>query len=491
LHFLIQNLLGRKFNTITLLYLSNRILNLQVLQFAVVDIETTGGYAAGNGITEIAVFVTDGVNIVDTFYALLNPEAPIPPFIETLTGITNARVAGQPVFSAVAEELYGILKDKIFVAHNVNFDYSFLRFYLQKCGFELENKKLCTIRLARQIIPGLRSYGLGKLCGELGIKIENRHSASGDAFAAAELLHYFIKMDGTATIERMLKSSSGNMSLPPNVKLENINRLADRPGVYYFHDKKGKIIYVGKARDIKRRVKSHFSNNKPTKQKQEFLKKIYQISYKETATELMAFILEGIEIKRIWPEQNRSQKHVERIFGLYSYIDSRGYRRLFIEKKMAHIQPVYTFNHITEGYELLRTLIRSYSLCPHLCFLTAKRDNCHLGDYVCDGACSGKESPETYNLRVDLCLDELKSNLPSFAIIDKGLKQDESSCILVEEGKFTAMGYVSSSVHKELQTLKSSLTKYPDNVYVRSLIFNFAERHPHQILSFSGISFSR
>ncbi|HSV11261.1 MAG TPA: 3'-5' exonuclease, partial [Hanamia sp.] len=149
--------------------------------YAIVDIETTGGYAASNGITEIAVFVTDGTVINTEFYALLNPYYTIPRYIESLTGITNEMVEYERDFKSIADELYNLLHDKIFVAHNVNFDYSFVNYHLAKCGYELNCKKLCTIRLGRKIIPGLRGYGLDKICNHLGIQIEERHRAKGDA----------------------------------------------------------------------------------------------------------------------------------------------------------------------------------------------------------------------------------------------------------------------------------------------------------------------
>ncbi|HZW70015.1 MAG TPA: exonuclease domain-containing protein, partial [Hanamia sp.] len=153
--------------------------------FAIVDIETTGGYAAANGIIEIAVFISDGEKILNEFHSLINPYYTIPRFIESLTGITNAMVENEKDFKSVAAELYDLLHDKIFVAHNVNFDYSFVNHHLLACGYQLCCKKLCTVRLGRKIVPGLKGYGLGKICKHLGIEIEERHRAKGDARATA------------------------------------------------------------------------------------------------------------------------------------------------------------------------------------------------------------------------------------------------------------------------------------------------------------------
>ncbi|RZK16647.1 MAG: DNA polymerase III subunit epsilon, partial [Flavobacterium sp.] len=141
--------------------------------YAVVDIETTGGFASGNGITEIAIIIHDGSVVLDRYETLINPMQDIPSHIEALTGISNEMVESAPLFSDVAEKIYELLNDKIFVAHNVNFDYSFIRHQLSVAGFDLQCKKLCTVRMSRKIIPGHRSYSLGKLCNDLKINLNN------------------------------------------------------------------------------------------------------------------------------------------------------------------------------------------------------------------------------------------------------------------------------------------------------------------------------
>ena len=137
--------------------------------YAIVDIETTGSYAANNGITELAIVLHDGKMITDRFETLINPLVPIPPYIQALTGIHPGMLKDAPVFSDVAAHVHGLLKDAIFVAHHVNFDYSFIKYQLECCGFELDTKKLCTVRLSRKVFPGLSGYSLGKLCRDLDI----------------------------------------------------------------------------------------------------------------------------------------------------------------------------------------------------------------------------------------------------------------------------------------------------------------------------------
>ena len=287
--------------------------------YAIVDIETTGGYAEAGGITEIAVIIFDGKNIVQRYETLLNPIHTIPRFVESLTGITNAMVEDARHFHMIAEELYELLHDKIFVAHNVNFDYSFIKYHLLQSGYDLNCKKLCTIRLGRNIIPGMPSYSLGNVCRQLGIIVEQRHRAMGDAEATVKLFQHLLEKDSNSYVQSMLKTKSKEQQLPPNLSSDMVKKLPYQPGVYYFHDQKGKVIYVGKAKSLAKRVNSHFSNNKSAKQKQEFIRRIHSISYKVCSTELMAFILESVEIKKHWPDQNRSQKRFEQAYALYSF----------------------------------------------------------------------------------------------------------------------------------------------------------------------------
>ena len=459
--------------------------------YAIVDIETTGGYAAANGITEIAVFISDGQKVLDEFHSLINPHYTIPRFIESLTGITNDMVEYERDFESVADELYELIHDKVFVAHNVNFDYSFIKYHLLACGHELNCKKLCTIRLGRKVIPGLRGYGLGKICKHLGIEIEERHRAKGDAKATAKLLHHLLKNDTNGYAQTMLRSGSKEQFLPPNIQASEIKRIPPRPGVYYFHDRKGKVIYVGKAKNLNKRVNSHFSNNRPNRQKQEFLKKIYHISYQATGTELMAFILESTEIKKLWPEQNRSQKRFEQAYGMYSFEDYNGYLRLFIEKRRKNLKALYSFNLLAEGYSMLRHLVTEFELCPKLCFLQSANIECQsLIVNKCKGACEQKETAKEYNKRVLKCIQHLETELPTFALLDTGLQQEEQSCILIEKGKFYGMGYLPSDIKvHQADELKDYLTPYNENDYIRGIVFKYAEKYPSKKIEFSPVTY--
>lgn len=457
--------------------------------YAIVDIETTGGYAAGNGITEISIHVFDGEKVIEKFESLINPGQPIPYYIQSMTGITNEMVADAPRFEEVAEKIYAVLSNNIFVAHNVNFDFSFVNAHLKQFGFELSNKKLCTVRLSRKILPGHSSYSLGKLCTALGITIYDRHRAGGDSAATVKLFQILLQSDKENHIQKSLKKNSKESILPPNVPKEHFDQLPYTPGVYFFHDEKGKVVYVGKANNIRYRVNSHFSNNSDSRQKQNFLKNVYSISYTDCATELMAHILESTEIKKRWPIFNSSQKRWEDTYGIFLYEDQNGYYRLAIDKNRKRLNPVYTFHYLTDGHAIMRKLVREYNLCPKLCFIQNDNAGCEgIKEAYCNGACEQNESASTYNERVKSATASLRSQ-PSFAIVDKGIKGDDQSCVLVWEGEFYGMGYIPADAQiTNADILKDYLTTYRENSFIRNLVHGYASRYPAKVIYFENTS---
>ena len=453
--------------------------------YAIVDIETTGGHASANGITDIAIILHDGEKVYHRYQSLINPQQPIPVYIQALTGINNDMVKEAPVFADVASEIFELLKDKVFIAHNVNFDYSFVRYHLAAAGFSLDCKKLCTVRLSRKIIPGYPSYSLGKLCHQLGIENDSRHRAMGDAFATATLFSMLLVQDLHGHIKQSLLIKSKEQLLPPHLPKNIMDELPKNPGVYYFHDHKGKVVYVGKAKNIKKRVNSHFLGNNPNRQRQNFLRDIHNITWQICGTELMSLILEASEIKRLWPEHNRSLKRFDQSYALYQFEDQNGYIRLAIGKKKKYQQSIYSFGLMLEGYESLRKLMMDFALCPKLCFIQKNEEACSgIINQHCNGACSGTESSEVYNQRVLQAIKHLQTNMPTFIIYDEGREAAEQSFILMENGQFYGMGYAEKTFNTtDLTLIKEVLKPYPENNYVKNLIYQFAANNPNKLIA--------
>ena len=441
--------------------------------YAIVDIETTGGSAANSAITEIAIHVHDGNRVIQHFTTLINPERRVPDFITALTGISNAMVASAPTFNEVADKIYELLLDNIFIAHNVNFDHSFIYHHLKMAGYELNVKKLCTVRLARKAIPGLPSYSLGKICRYLNILIDDRHRADGDAKATVKLFEKILEEGGMEYIDKMLKRSSLEQWLPTYLEKKKIDNLPTIAGVYYFHNHKGKVIYVGKAINIKKRVVSHFTHNDVGHRRQNFLRLVADISFKICANELHALILESTEIRKLWPQYNYAQKQPVQKYALYSFEDNRGYLRLAIDKKRKNLPSLYCFNLLHEGQVLLRKMMEEFELHQKLCYI----DKTPFTEIDMEFT----EEPLYYNGRVKNAITSLHAELPTFALIDEGIEKAENLCFLIEKGNFWGMGYISSALKPScINELKEKLEPYADNDFIRNSIYNYAERNPEK-----------
>ncbi|HMH33221.1 MAG TPA: hypothetical protein VK543_09345, partial [Puia sp.] len=199
--------------------------------------------------------------------------------------------------------------------------------------------------------------------------------------------------------------------------------------------------------------------------------------------------MECIEIRRLWPKYNRSLKRFEQIYGLYIYEDRNGYLRLAIEKIRQQLRPVYTFSLLAEGQLLLRKLVKQFNLCPKLCFIQTDEDPCEgMREKYCSGACEQMEPAAIYNQRLNMAVDSLKEDLPSFILKDSGRHGKEQSCILIERGKFYGMGYLDQDVQVgDIEQLKNYLTAYPENGYMRGLVYQYAARWPNKKINLASL----
>lgn len=447
-------------------------------EYAIVDIETTGGNATHSKITEIAIIIYDGEKIIERWESLVNPEKEIPTAIFALTGIDNAMVENAPIFETISDKVLEMLTDRIFVAHNVNFDYSFVRHELERANLKWTAKKLCTVRAARKIKPGLSSYSLGRLCASLHINLENRHRAGGDADATTVLLSKLLEWDTEGEIEKMLKKSANDQRLPPNLPPEDFTRLPEKPGVYYFYNAFNKVIYVGKAVNLKKRVASHFSGHKITPQRQNFLRDIYAISFEVCATELMALILECTEIKHLWPEYNRALKKYEAKFGLFEYEARNGYKYFAVGKIVKNQKCIETFGSIYQATNVLRELAEKFEIDFRFCkYGTGGNDDTNYQTALFD-----LPELQVHNEQVDNATDFYIKSRPTYAIIDQGRTNEEMSCIYVENGHLYGMGYIQKdSTILDLNETKNHMERYKSNQYLVQLIDSFRLKNPSKV----------
>lgn len=443
--------------------------------YAIVDIETTGGYAEKHRITEVAIYHHDGLQITDVFHTLVNPGRNIPQFITGLTGITSEMVFQAPAFEEVAEEVHKRLQGKVFVAHNAHFDYSFLKKEFEQVGMNLQSKKLCTVRLSRKIIPGLRSYSLGSLAESLGIQITSRHRAGGDAAATAKIFDQLLRRDRDGYILKSLKRNSGETVLPPNLAKEEFDRLPALPGVYYFLNARGHVIYVGKAINIKKRIAGHFTGEAKEWSRSKIRNEIHHVRYELTGNELIALILEAQEIKRLWPKYNQAQKFRVEEWGVFDYEDRNGYMRFSVNVVSRGSKPLIRFSTKGEAWNFLWEKVRSFELCPKLCGLQVAKGLCF--DYQsggCHGACMGVEDVSTYNKRVANAVQAFHGDGETLALVGKGRNIEEQSLVLVERGAYVGYGFCGREVSiSDINAARTLVKRSVENRTIQNLVNSY------------------
>lgn len=414
--------------------------------FAIIDIETTGGGIKGNRLTEICIVLLKGETIVDKYTTLVNPEKIIPPQITALTGIDNEMVANAPKFAEVAKKIDEFTKDAIFVAHNVNFDYNVLRNEFNELEYEFTRKKLCTVRLSRKLIPGLFSYSLGNLCSSINIPLINRHRAEGDTDATVLLFKKLLVLDvDFELIKTFLHPRSRQATLPPHLSESQIEDLPETPGIYLFKDKKQKVIYAGKAINIKKRVISHFYD----KMSKEYHlgQETFFIDYTATGNELIALLLEAESIKKYYPKFNSAQKRPGLVYQIINYTNQRGITQLAIGKTKKVQNSIGTFYNRSQAVEKLEQLCEDFNLCPKYCTLQSNVTKCsHYKLKNCEGICDGLETVQEYNLKVSDAIDSLTLESETYVIREKGRHYNEEAFILVKNGRYHGYGYIDTDV---------------------------------------------
>jgi DNA polymerase-3 subunit epsilon len=433
------------------------------MEFAIVDIETTGGSPRGGGITEIAVLIHDGESIVNEWQTLLNPQMNIPSYITGLTGIDNTMVRSAPTFEEISEELWELLEGRIFIAHSVNFDFGFIREAFLKTGKELNSQKLCTVRLARKVFPGLGSYSLGRICENQNIPILARHRAMGDAKATALLFDRMIK-ERQDLIFSSLKRNTGEAFLPLHFPLSRFRQIPESCGVYYMLNSKGKVIYVGKALNIRERFKGHFSGQVLPLLKQQLKSEVVDLQWQLTGTEFMALLFETLEIKRLWPAYNSALKMPKTLWGLFHYQDGSGYYRFQVAKVIKSLRPLETFFSAEEANQFLKTGIETFQLCQKLSGL--RKVSCEvIQDQTCLGACKSAENPATYNERVEKFIALIKNSKKDLMLNLPGREESEQAYCYFEGGMLSRYSYLKTEEFPEPEEL-DIVPKVPETFYI-------------------------
>ncbi len=451
--------------------------------FAIVDIETTGGRASRDKITEIAIVLHDGQRILDRFESLINPECYIPYGITQLTGITQEMVAGAPRFFEIARKVVELTEGAVFVAHNVRFDYGFLREEFARLGYAFTRKQLCTVRLSRQVFPGLPSYSLGNLIRHFNIPVDARHRAMADALATADLFERVLAKDKAASaVSTLVNLGIKESRLPNRLKLEDILALPEACGVYYFHDENGQVVYVGKSINIRKRIAEHFADQ--TEKARILQQSVHDITFELTGSELVALLLESHEIKSLHPPVNRAQRLKQFPFIIHHYYNHAGYLCFGFgrmgSKERRGLNLVSEFTTLTRAKGRLEGALSKFDLCSKYCGLESGKGACfqyHMRR--CQGACVEKELPDSYNDRALAALNTLKTVFEEdFFILDQGRDPAEWAVICVENGNYCGFGYIDREEGFTVDSLKDAIKRHPGNPETNRIIQRTMEQNP-------------
>jgi DNA polymerase-3 subunit epsilon len=445
--------------------------------FAIIDIETTGGSPDRNRITEIAIILHDGEQIIKEYSTLINPKCNIPYYITQVTGINDDMVKDAPYFHEVAKEILELTEHATFVAHNVKFDYSFVKAAYKDLGYEYHRKTLCTVQLSRSTFPGLPSYSLGNLCESLQIPVENRHRALGDAKATAILFNKILAIN----------NKNDEKWVAPNTKINTPPLLDEKifaqipsgiTGVYYFLNAAGDIIYVGKSNDIKKRIQQHFASQTSTKAIR-MHHEIADIRYENMATELIALLYESDEIKKVKPTHNRAQKKLRSIplYSINQRLDEKGYIQLYFERLTEQSEPLMTVDSMRGAKAIFYKLVEEFNLCLAKCSLHNTGGACfnyHIK--TCNGACMNLEESVEYNKRANEAINSFCFQNKSFFILDKGRTENEKSIVCIEKGQYKGFGFIENKNDISTDDMKSAIKKMNHNRDIQTILTRFIEQ---------------
>ncbi|MGK0387090.1 MAG: DNA polymerase-3 subunit epsilon [Patiriisocius sp.] len=449
------------------------------LTFAIIDVETTGGVSKGRMTEVCIILIKNGVRI-DTFSSLINPECLIPHTITALTGIDNNLVASAPIFSEIAQEINEFTKDTVFVAHNVNFDFGFFKKEFAAVGIAYSRKKLCTVRLSRKLIPGLPSYSLGRLTRSVGIQLTGAHRAEADTIATVKLFQKLLAIDAASGYETMLNSldvKSKEGTLPPHLPATDIVALPESPGIYLFKNQAQKVIYVGKAKNIKSRVLSHLYSK--VSKEIALAQETHHIDFEKTGNELTALLLESHHILREYPKYNKVQKRPTTSYQLINYTNRKGIIQLAISKTKATTNSIATLYSNALAIEKLEQLCHDYELCPRFCSLQTQVTVCsHYKIKNCKGICEDNEDVESYNTRVHEAITTFQNEKPTYIIKGQGRTATECSIILIEQGTYKGFGFIDrSETILHFEDFTNHITRYNSTYHTTKIIQSYHKKY--------------
>lgn len=433
--------------------------------YCIIDIETTGGSRGRNKITEIAIIKFDGINILEKYSTLINPEMSIPYQIIQLTGISNEMVEDAPKFYEVAKKIVEMTEGSIFVAHNVFFDYNFIQAEFRDLGFTFKRDKMCTVRLARKIIPGHKSYSLGNICHDFGITITNRHRALGDAEATTELFKILLEKS-PEMVETVERTDAKKLSLPPMLDKKSFDDLPNCPGVYFFWNDKDELLYIGKSKEIKKRVSSHFRLNIKRQKDIELKNSVRYITYQKTGSDFIARVLECHLIKTKFPFFNvslRKRKYPYELTLIYNKENRASFK---ISSSKTSTADAILFRSQNHGKRTIEKFYRDeFGLNQHSHFFEKQIEN-----FI------NTIGLEKYNEKFENFMKLLQYPEENFKIKFSGRSKKEICFLVVRENRISEIEYI------DQKNFEKESFQIEEDTELRSMFSSYLAQHRPKLI---------
>jgi DNA polymerase-3 subunit epsilon len=431
--------------------------------YAVIDVETTGGSPANDRIIEIAVIMFDGNRITDTFTTLVNPKKQIDPYVTKLTGITDNMVLSAPTFEDIHQKILELTHEAIFVAHNVKFDFGIIRQEYKRLGIDFNRRQLDTVNLARKVLPGFNSYSLGNICHSLGIEITDRHRAFGDAEATVKLLEIILSKSVSAKyIEIELNHGIDLDLLPPYLSKAEIEKLPEDPGVFYYRDELGKVLYLDGVKNIRKKVISHISSLPDSPERQRMFELMSTIDYELSGTELIAKLAAYRELKTLRPEFNKRIKPPVFTHAIFLNTDEQGFLQLKIHPvDFPHGEPVIRFASKASANKVLSKIIRENNLYSWFALRSKMKEKGEIDP----------KSLKNHNNFIEKTARKYLYKNPNFFIIGEGIHPDDNSVVCIENNIYKGYGYFNPELTEPTpENLKELLRPEEDDSETQKII---------------------
>lgn len=374
-------------------------------KIAFVDIETTGGRLLWDRIIEIGILRVEDNKVVSSFETLINPSQHLPEEITLLTGISAPELENAPYFREVKDQIAEILEDCYFVAHNVRFDYGFLKQEFRRLNQNFSPKHFCTVKLSRYLYPKYKHHNLDSLIERFNFECPARHRAYSDAKVLFDFYQSIQKDLPIDTVVNAVNKALKKPSIPVKLTQKDLDALPEGPGVYIFYGESGMPLYIGKSVNIADRVLSHFSGDHSSSTEMKISQQIESIETIETAGELSALLKENILVKKMKPLYNRMLRREQKLVFLQKRLTKEGYLTLdFVNLTEVDLNDLSSilgvFRSVKAAKDFLISLSKEHTLCEKLLNIEHTNSACfgyRLGR--CKGACSQKEKAANYNLR--------------------------------------------------------------------------------------------